>query len=139
MHNAYANEGMEWSGFNNKLARKQAPSATKSVTVYLFGPLIDAAPAHQDTVLTSMLYMKKSLLDLDMQYANLSVDMQLYMVGQQIKWWRPQTSRDVVLRPGAMDIITCVVLGMYRDTDEGFRSGCLNWTSIRLGTGLTIS
>ena len=49
--------------------------------------------------------MKKSLLDLDMQYTNLSVDMQLYMVGQHIKWWRPQTFRDVVLRPGVMHII----------------------------------
>ena len=24
-----------------------------------------------------------------------------------------------------------IVLGMYRDTDEGFRSGCLSWSSIR--------
>ena len=79
MHNAYANEDMGWSGLHNQLAKKQAPSATKPATVYSFRPLIHAAPAHQDTVLTSMLYMKKSLLDLDMQYANLYVDMQLYM------------------------------------------------------------
>ena len=96
---------MEWSGFNTQLARKQTPSETKPATVYLFGPLIDAPPAHQDTVLTSLLYTKKSLLDLDMQYANLSVDMHLYMVAQQIKWWDPQKFRDVVLRPGAMHII----------------------------------
>ena len=63
-------DSMEWSGFNNQLARKQTPSETKPATVYLFGPLIDAPPAHQDTVLTSVLYTKKSLLDLDMQYAN---------------------------------------------------------------------
>ena len=56
-------DSMEWSGFNNQLARKQTPSETKPATVYLVGPLIDAPPAHQDTVLTSMLYMKKSLLD----------------------------------------------------------------------------
>ena len=62
-------DSMEWSGFNNQLARKQTPSETKPATVYLFGPLIDA---HQliKTVLTSLLCMNKSLLDLDMQYAN---------------------------------------------------------------------
>ena len=55
-------------------------------TVYLFGPLIDAPPSHPDIVLTSLLYMETSL---GITCANLSIDMQLYMVGQQVKWWEP--------------------------------------------------
>ena len=73
--------------------------------MYLFGPLIDAPPSHPDTVLTSMLYMTKSLGELGMTYANLSIDMQLYMVGQQVKWCEPERFKNVILRPGAMYII----------------------------------
>ena len=95
--------GVVW--LQHPACQKTTPSETKPATVYLFGPLIDAPPAHQDTALTSRLYMNKSLLDLDMQYANMCVDMQLYMVAQQIKWWDQHKFRDVVLRPGAMHII----------------------------------
>ena len=71
-------------------------------TVYLFGPLIDA---HPDIVLTSLLYTDTSHGELGMTCANLSIDMQLYMVGQQVKWWEPDRFKDVILRPGAMYII----------------------------------
>lgn len=40
-----------------------------------------------------------------MKHANLSIDLQLYMVGQQIKWWEPERFAAVILRPGAMHII----------------------------------
>ena len=100
-----SDESMEWYGFNNQLARQEAPSPSKAATVYLFGPLIDAPPSHPDTVLTSLLYMKKSLSELGMSYANLSIDMQLYMVAQQVKWWDPTRFEDVIVRPGAMHII----------------------------------
>ena len=73
-------------------------------TVYLFGPLIDA-PSHPDTVLTSLLYTETSLGELGITCANLSIDMQLYMVGQQVKWWEPDRFKDVILWPGAMHII----------------------------------
>ncbi len=72
--------------------------------MYLFGPLIDAPPSHPDTVLTSLLYMQKSLGELGMSYANMAIDMQLYLVAQQIKWWEPTRFNDVILRPGAMHI-----------------------------------
>ena len=94
---------MEWYGYN-KLARKKSPVLIMLATVYLFGPLIDA-PSHPDTVLTSLLYMETSLGELGMTCANLSIDMQLYMVGQQVKWWEPDRFKDVILRPGAMHII----------------------------------
>ena len=61
--------------------QKTSTKCTHACHSVFVGSLIDAPPAHQDTILTSMLYMKKSLLDLDMQYAALSVDMQLHMVG----------------------------------------------------------
>ncbi len=48
--------------------------------------------------------MKKTLCDLGM-YANLSIDMQLYMVAQQIKCFEPTRFDNVILRPGAMHII----------------------------------
>ena len=40
-----------------------------------------------------------------MTCANLSIDMQLYLVGQQVKWWEPDRLKDVILRSGAMHII----------------------------------
>ena len=76
---------MECYGYNNKLAREKTPELIMPATVYLFGPLIDAPPSHPDTVLTSLLYMKTSLGELGMTCANLSIDMQLYMVGQHVK------------------------------------------------------
>ena len=96
---------MEWRGFNSCLARSQTPPVAKSATTYLFGPLIDAPPAHPDTVLTSLVYMQKSLTDLGMSYAYLSIDMQLYQVAQRIKWSEPERFRQIVLRPGAMHIV----------------------------------
>ena len=100
-----SDNSMEWYGYNNKLAREKAPEVIMPATVYLFGPLIDAPPSHPDTVLTSLLYMKTSLGELGMTCANLSIDMQLYMVGQQVKWWEPDRFKDVILRPGAMHIM----------------------------------
>lgn len=100
-----SDNSMEWSGYNCKLARDQVPSATKPATVYLFGPLVDAPPAHPDTVLTTLVYTQKALTDLGMNFANLSVDMQLYIVAQQIKWSDPDRFVNVILRPGAMHIL----------------------------------
>ena len=74
---------MEWYGYNNKLARDKSPVLIMPATVYLFGPLIDAHPL----ILTSLLYMETSLGEMGMTCANLSIDMQLYMVGQQVKWY----------------------------------------------------
>ena len=96
---------MEWLGFNNQVAREQTTNTPKKSTVYLFGPLIDAPPHHPDTVLTSLIYMKTSLGDMGMTYANLSIDMQLYMAAQQIKWSQPEAFKDVIIRPGAMHIL----------------------------------
>ena len=44
----------------------------------------------------------KSLADMGMTYAHISVDMQLYMVACQIKWNDVNRFKDVILRPGIM-------------------------------------
>ena len=95
---------VDWHGFNTRLAREQNQSP-KPATVYLLGHLIDNPPSHPDTVFTSMLYMTESLTEQGMTYVNLSVDMQLYMVAQQIKWSDQERFDKVILRPGAMHII----------------------------------
>ena len=51
----------------------------KQASTYLLGPLINSPPAHPDTVLTSVVYMMKSLQELGMTYSQLSPDMQLYI------------------------------------------------------------
>ena len=73
--------------------------------MYLFGPLINAPPAHPDTVLTSVMYMMQSLTDLGMTYIHLSPDMQLYIQAMQIKWNEPQAFDKLILRPGVMHIV----------------------------------
>ncbi len=65
-------DAMEWNGFNNQIARSQG--TLKPVSTYMFGPLIDAPPSHPDTILTTLTYMQRSLLDMGMTYAHLSMD-----------------------------------------------------------------
>ena len=71
----------------------------------LFGPLINAPPAHPDTVLTSVMYMMQSLTDLGMTHIHLSPDMQVYIQAMQIKWNEPQAFDKLILRPGVMHIV----------------------------------
>ena len=96
---------MELSGFNNQLARKSAEIVKKQPSTYLFGPLINAPPAHPDTVLISVVYMMKSLQDLGMTYIQLSPDMRLYIQAMQIKWSDSQRFQNLILRPGVMHIV----------------------------------
>ena len=57
-------DAMEWNGYNNHLAHNQG--TLKSANGYMFGPLIDAPPSHPDTILTTLLYMQRSLVDMGM-------------------------------------------------------------------------
>ena len=74
-------DAMEWNGFNNPLARIHG--VPKSVSTYMFGPLIDAPPSHPDTILTTLTYMQRSLVDMGMTYIHLIIDMQLFVVTKQ--------------------------------------------------------
>ena len=95
---------MEWSGYNNKMAHSDE-AYKKPAGTYMFGPLINAKASHPDAVLTSMVYLTKSLTDMGMSYVHISVDIQLYMVACQIKWNNTLNFKNVILRPGIMHTI----------------------------------
>ena len=99
-------DAMEWNGFNNYLARSQ--NVLKPASIYMFGPLIDAPPSHPDTILTTLTYMQKSLVDMGMIHIHLSMDMQPFEVTNKhsVKF------HNVIAHPGGMHIIqsfiTCI-------------------------------
>jgi len=66
------------NGFNNHLARRQG--IHKLASTYIFGPLIDPPPAHQDIIITILLYMQRSLVDMKMSYFHLSIDMEVFVI-----------------------------------------------------------
>ena len=100
-----SSEPMEWGGFNSQLARQSIGCNKRGPYMYLFGPPINAPPAHADTVLTSVMYMMQSLTDLRMTYIHLSPDMQLYIQALHMKWNEPQAFDKLILRPGVMHIV----------------------------------
>ena len=100
-------EAMEWNGFNNQLSRTQG--VLKPATTYMFGPLIDAPPSHPDTILTTLTYMQRSLVDMGMKYVHISIDMQLFAVTKQVCWYQPMQFKNVVVHPGGMHVIQSFV------------------------------
>ena len=90
-------------GFNPYLARREAStSATKPNTLVEFGPLLDVPPTHPDTVLTTLIYPEKTMKTFGMQYAHLSVDLQLYQISCIVQWSDPYRWKSLVLLPGMM-------------------------------------
>ena len=100
-------DSMEWNGFNNQLARNQG--ILRPASTYMFGPLIDAPPAHPDTILTTLVYMQRSLFDMGMTYVHVSIDMQLFAVTKQVCWKQPVLFQKVIAHPGGMHIIQSFV------------------------------
>ena len=68
----------------------------------VFGPLLDAPPAHPDTVMTTLVYLEKTSKTFGMQYAHISVDLQLYQVSCLVQWSDPYRWKSLVLHPGIM-------------------------------------
>ena len=94
---------VEWAGFNAYLNRQEASTSTKKQkTLVVFGPLLDAPPAHPDTVLTTLIYLEKTLNTFGMQYEHLSVDLQLYQKSCLVQWSDPCRWKSLVLHPGMM-------------------------------------
>ena len=94
---------VEWAGFNAYLDRQEASTSTKKPnTLVVFGPLLDAPPAHPDTVLTTLIYLENTLNTFGMQYAHLSVDLQLYQIPCLVQWSDPCRWTSLVLHPGMM-------------------------------------
>ncbi|CAL8361042.1 unnamed protein product [Merluccius merluccius] len=52
---------LEWAGFNAQQDRLVADSAQKPKTLVVFGPMINSPPAHPDTVLTTLVYLERTL------------------------------------------------------------------------------
>ena len=72
---------MEWNGFNNELSRTE--DVLHPANTYVIAPLIDAPPSHPDTILTTLTYMQRSMVDMGMEKVHLFMDMQLYVVTKQ--------------------------------------------------------
>ena len=96
---------MEWSGYNNYIARADDHCPKRVASTYVIGPLLDAPPNHPDTVYTSMIYMQKNMEAMGMKTIHLSVDMQLYIIGSQVKWSYPEKFQNIIFRPGIMHVI----------------------------------
>lgn len=102
---------VEWAGFNAQQDRLVAGSAQKPKTLVVFGPMIDLPPAHPDTILTTLVYLERSLNNFGMQYIHISVDLQLYQTACLVQWNDPQRWTNLILHPGMMH------------TDEGIWRG----------------
>ena len=68
----------------------------------VFGPLLDTPPAHPDTVMTTLVYLEKTSKTFGMQYAHISVDLQLYQISCLVQWSDPYRWKSLVLHPGIM-------------------------------------
>ncbi len=77
----------------------------KPAITYMFGPVIDAPPSHPDTILTTLSYMQRSLVDMGMAYLHHYVDMQLFAITKQVCWYNPEQFHNVITHPGGMHII----------------------------------
>jgi len=98
---------MQWNGMVSTMARSQG--VLKPASIYMFGPLIDAPPAHPDTILPTLTYMQKSLTDMGMEKVHLCMDMQLFAVTKQICWYQSLQFNNVIVHPGGMHFIQSFV------------------------------
>ena len=64
-----------------------------------------AMASHPDTIMTTLIYMQQSLVDMGMTSIHLSIDMQLYRVTKQVCWYHPEQFHNVFVHPGGMHII----------------------------------
>ena len=66
------------------------------------GPMINSLPAHPDTVLTTLVYLERTLNTFGMQYIHLSVDLQLYQTACLVQWNDLQRWTNLILHTGMM-------------------------------------
>ena len=62
-------------------------------------------PAHPDTILATLSYMQKAIVDMGMTLVHVSSDMQLLIVTKQVCWNQPEQFDNVIVHPGGMHII----------------------------------
>ena len=100
---------------------KFALRARLNMLPVMFGPLIDAPPSHPDTTLTTLTYMQRSLIDMDMKCIHLLIDMQLFAVMKQVCWYQPMQFKNVVVH----------LRWLHCKADEEFRARSVRGCSIR--------
>ena len=83
-------------------AQKDHLHLRKYKTIAVFGPMIDSPPAHPDTVLTTIVYLDKSLNSFGMTYTHLIVDLQLYQATCVIQWNDLERWKSLILHLGMM-------------------------------------
>ena len=69
---------VEWAGFNAQQDSAMEGPGNTPKTLVVFGPMIDSPPAHPDTVMTTLVYLQRTLNAFGMQNTHVSVDLQLY-------------------------------------------------------------
>ena len=69
---------VERAGFNAQQDPVLEGPGNMPKTLVVFGPMIDSPPAHPDTVMTTLVYLQRTLNAFGMQYIHVSVDLQLY-------------------------------------------------------------
>lgn len=100
----------EYNGFNTKKAREEGLSLQqKTRAIYL--PLIDMPPAEYDTVLTSMLQVKRLSEAAGQPFTVLTFDQQLYRYAVEIQWARPDVfpQSTFLIRLGGMHMLMSFV------------------------------
>ena len=114
---------VEWSGFTAQQDRLVAGSAQNHNTLVVFGPKIDSASAHPDTVTTTLVNLERALNRFGMQYTYITVDLQLYQAACLVQWNDSRRWINVTLHPGMMHILMIEFAVLYRNTDEGIWRG----------------
>ena len=69
---------VEWGGSNAQQDPVMEVPGNTPKTLVVFGHMIDSPPAHPDTVMTTFVYLQRTLNAVGMQYTHVSVDLQLY-------------------------------------------------------------
>ena len=96
----------EYNGYNTMQAREEGPSLKpKTRAIYL--PLIDMPPAEYDTILTSMLHIKRLSESTGQQFTLFTLDQQLYRYAVEIHWTLPEVfpPSSFILRLGGMHML----------------------------------
>ena len=107
LKSVHANQGCpEYNGFNTMKAREEGLLLHKKTkTIYL--PLIDMPPAEYDTILTSMLQVKRLSEASGQPFTVLTFDQQLYRYAVEIQWACPDLfpPSSFLIRLGGMHML----------------------------------
>ena len=96
----------EFNGYNTRATRSEGQSLQpKTRAVYL--PLIDMPPANYDTMLSSMLQVKRLTEKTRQTLTLFAVDQQLYRMAVEIQWSLPELfPPNFIIRLGGMHLLT---------------------------------